>query len=81
MIMPIQELLRKAIGPEGGCISMGQLAQMHNNIHFFQKSLSHFEKYIGSVGKADVSQYQFSALSTFTQLRYFLYKIISKLKK
>ena len=68
--MVVQQLYKKTLTTETAIQNMGQLAQLHNNVCYFQKSLGGYEKYIASIGKADISSFQFSSLATFTQLKY-----------
>eukprot|EP00830_Metopus_es_P014961 TRINITY_DN4152_c0_g1_i2.p1 TRINITY_DN4152_c0_g1~~TRINITY_DN4152_c0_g1_i2.p1 ORF type:complete len:626 (+),score=111.22 TRINITY_DN4152_c0_g1_i2:503-2380(+) len=69
MIMSVLQLYRKLLGTDETHKTMCQIAQMHNNISYFQKSLDYFEKYIGALSKSDVTSYQFSSLAIFTQLK------------
>jgi len=65
--MIVQQLYKKNLN--AGMHDIGQLAQAFNNIHYFQKSLGYYEKYIASIAMADISSYQFSSLASFTQLK------------
>ncbi len=68
MVMAALQLYKKALDGKNMC----QLAQLHNNVCYFQKSLTYYEKTIATISKSNVSSYQFSSLALFTQSKYAL---------
>ena len=69
MIMTMLTLYRKTLGNEAIMHNVGQLAQVHNNLSYFQRSLGFYERYIATLSKSSVRTYQFSSQAIFSQVK------------
>ncbi len=70
MIMAMLTLYRGTLSGEPMNRNVGQLAQVHNNLSYFQRSLGCYERYIALLSKSNVSMYQFSSQAIFSQVKY-----------